>query len=129
MNKERLLKLADFLETLPAERFRIRTWASPHFTPTDCNTTACACGWATTIPEFADAGLKLEKDCGELYLTYNGYKRSEAAARFFEISDYAAEYLFLPSEDDSEDREFLPGNASALDVATRIREVVERKYR
>lgn len=52
MNTEALTKLADFLDTLPTSRFNFRRYFGHDWTPEQCGTTACALGWATTIPEF-----------------------------------------------------------------------------
>lgn len=57
MNTKRLLKLAEFLETVPEERFDLSNWATGKLE--DCNTAACAVGWACAIPEFKEAGLYL----------------------------------------------------------------------
>lgn len=62
MNKERLLKLADLLDTVPPEGWTFSTWArADNWSEPPIighrGTVACAAGWATTIPEFAAAGL------------------------------------------------------------------------
>jgi hypothetical protein len=76
--KTRLLKLAEFMERLPKEdreHFNMGVWfmhagaghghgVSPGQVVgkkeiTKCGTSACALGWATTIPAFRRAGLKL----------------------------------------------------------------------
>lgn len=63
MNVDRLLKLADFLESVPPERFNLRRWADVGFSPDNCGTAACAIGWATTIfPE-----LRLSSTAGSVY--------------------------------------------------------------
>lgn len=52
MNKKRLLKLADFLETVPAEAFDIVEWQSQPASkpegerPGQCGFAGCAVGWA-----------------------------------------------------------------------------------
>lgn len=110
MNKERLLKLAAFLETVPPERFDYNTWAGEDWQgkpDLSCGTTACAFGWATAIPEFAAAGLKLVKNRhGSIHvelagMAYDqetgGYDRSlSSAVQFFDISSMDAHYLFIP---------------------------------
>lgn len=53
MDRERLTILADFLDTVPQEKFNIHIWFSR------CRTAGCALGWATQIPEFKKDGLKL----------------------------------------------------------------------
>lgn len=70
MNKKALLELADFLENLDPKRFDIRTWRRPNKNTvgfvsddqllTDCNTVACAIGWATTLPEWKEAGFYMD---------------------------------------------------------------------
>lgn len=66
LHRERLAILRDFLRNLklaPDQKFNMGTWGrhSIDELPTElmCGTTACAAGWATTIPEFKAAGLKL----------------------------------------------------------------------
>lgn len=67
MFKKRLLILAEFLETkVPRRRFSMITWADGAFCGRpnehehhECKTTACAMGWACTLPVFKKAGLKL----------------------------------------------------------------------
>ena len=67
---DRLLKLADFLDTVPPEKFDFDVWCNggrgevggrvevPDLNV--CGTTACALGWATAIPEFQKLGIKLD---------------------------------------------------------------------
>jgi len=51
MRKDRLLKLADFLEKVvakkPKYKFDMSAWCDIGFDPTRCRTAACAFGWAT----------------------------------------------------------------------------------
>lgn len=83
ITRERLLKLCDFMESLPPEadqHFHMRTFFSHQgdhehelaATPTvdqllSCGTTACALGWASTIHEFQSLGLHFAgaSVCGE----------------------------------------------------------------
>lgn len=63
--KNRLLKLADFLETVPPKRFRFSSWVGDDWQGREdlsCGTTACAVGWASTIPAFRKLGLRLKRD-------------------------------------------------------------------
>jgi hypothetical protein len=51
-HREKLLKLvrlANFLDDLPHDRFYMPHWASRDFTTTSCGTAGCAAGWAATI--------------------------------------------------------------------------------
>jgi len=132
MNKERLLRLADFLEKKVAEeKFYMGTWATKEDINT-CGTSACAMGWATKIPEFAAEGLHLGKSDHPLgggpIITprYAGRAGFAAASTFFDISDRAALWLFSDYEKDVDDghrierEEDTPYNA-----ANRIREFVK----
>src|ERR1700761_6458139 len=58
--KDRLLKLADFLEhSVPQARFNMTFFADGDLAH-DCGTAGCAAGWATQIPEFQAEGFHLE---------------------------------------------------------------------
>lgn len=89
MNKERLGKLADFLVELVenGNKFNMAWWISRD----ECGTTACALGWAASIPEFIDLGLRVtDAD----YIEYNGVFNIEAAMEFFEMDYYEASDIF-----------------------------------
>ena len=70
MRKDLLLELSEFLEKLDPDRFDIRTWRRPSKKTvgfvsdeallTDCNTVACAIGWATTLTSWKDAGFYMD---------------------------------------------------------------------
>lgn len=55
---KRLLHLADVLDDLPRKDFDICNFMRPS-KKSLCGSAGCALGWATTIPEFRRAGLKL----------------------------------------------------------------------
>lgn len=121
VNKERLLKLAEFLETVPADRFDLTEWQS---SPTAagrkvtkdraCGFAGCALGWAAHAGLFE--GLTLTPISDELsrssirYHTAHGWA---APCRLFRIKDEESEYLFKP--------EFYDTQPSPKDVAARIR--------
>lgn len=100
----RLLKLADFLERLPPERFNYDRWVdidtwkgAPDLS---CGTTACAFGWATTMPAFRRLGLRLRRTkTHEIEFLYRGLFCSpmEAAEQVFGLKNLEANWLFLPS--------------------------------
>lgn len=96
MNKKRLLKLADFLETVKPKEFRMDSW----YNETPCGTTACAFGWACSIPSFKRAGLKMKvirhTDVAYGDVTFKGLESYNAASKFFGIDIDEAEYLFSP---------------------------------
>jgi hypothetical protein len=126
--RDRLLLLADFLDQLPPERFDFRHWVGSDWEgdpELSCGTTACALGWATTIPEFRKLGLSMCKPREEDlrgYVTLNGRQDSWAAGKeIFGIGAASFDYLFIPhgGEDGLEEE------ASAKQVAARIRRFVE----
>lgn len=127
MNKERLLRLADFLEKdIPREKFNLDVWCSGEWY--ECGTTACACGWATQIPEFAEAGFKLipfrcEVD-GERYFSSDLYFQEsygfDAVTDFFSIHRDSARYLFY-------NQSYPEDGRSLNDVVARIRNYVETR--
>lgn len=85
IGNQRLLKLAALLERLPPERFNYSHWVGDDWKgkkDLSCGTTACALGWATTIPELRKLGLHLRKDsegyadvvCGRMENKFAGMK-------------------------------------------------------
>lgn len=140
MHADRLLKLADFLDTLPPERFNYSHWVGNAWggkPDLSCGTTACALGWATAIPEFQAMGLCLQRDgYGEVCVTLGedvsdceGAEHSFLAAKkLFGITFRQAEFLFRPDEELGGCDWTAPGvNAKAQDVATHIRRFVAAK--
>jgi len=87
----RLVKLAQHLATIPEQYFDLSSWAegeiddqsylkqaglkeqdeqtcsAQQLIDVNCGTTACALGWAATIPAFRKAGLKLVVDVSTHY--------------------------------------------------------------
>jgi hypothetical protein len=156
VNAAALLKLADLLESLPPERFDYCMWAGSDWSPESglsCGTTACALGWATTIPEL---GLELRR--GEVLNCYvsrvgqvahhpasEGPHSLECAADVFDVSLEEATFLFCADEidprlgsrgdddDQKYDQEYLDGElspsdeASAKEVAVHIRRFVKSR--
>jgi hypothetical protein len=137
MNKRRLLKLADFLETkVPPTRFNFNRWVGYDWKGADdisCGTSACALGWATQMPEFRKLGLRLvltEENIGGVQLSKGrGGRRPRAAGplsmraamRLFGLTNKQAEYLFVPHISEGG-----PGaEATPVVVANHIRRFVE----
>lgn len=121
MNKERLLRLADFLDNeVPIAHFDMSSWFDVGGRPRhlaklgECGTSACAFGWATQIPEFQEQGLRLSSLNGVTFNQLDGYDAAEA---FFDIKRAASAYLFSASDH---------RNEKPADVARRIRGFVER---
>lgn len=144
MNKKRLLKLAALLERDAADpqgvRFDLNQWASPagvsfferksDEVPVSCGTSACAMGLAAISGEFKRAGLSYHFDgsraVGYLLiptLKHPGQRTKigfDAAAELFGVSPEVSEFLFDPTY-----YRCKTGAAAELDVAKRIRELVE----
>lgn len=113
MNKSvtanRLNRLADFLTTVPKEAFKMEHWATglddscrlDKKKAVKCGTAACAFGWATAIPAFRKAGLRLTGN--EVYgfnqvvnIHKMNYSVFGTAMDFFGITDKEAHMLFHP---------------------------------
>lgn len=149
MHAKRLLKLADKLETVPPNEFDLGFWFMPdNRNKKDCGATACAFGWACSIPSFKRAGLTRDvkahegngvvfsptsqaelRDCRlEVNATGCQYMSASdkckdfcAASLFFGISSKDVDYLFT---DDEYDR----GNKTTpKQVAKRIRKFVRQR--
>lgn len=120
----RLLVLADFLETVPASRFHMDVWVGDDWkgaADLSCGTAACAMGWATTIPEFQQLGLRLvafSRYGGRPQ--FYGYQDFEAAVAFFRIDECDANMLFTSEPD---------RNESPKVVATRLRDFVSERVK
>ena len=149
MNIERLTKLAELLDTVPPDRFNMDYWGlTPRGGPeelniVECGTSACALGWACSIPEFRAAGLRLRKHSTSIrydHFSPEFKARSEAypamevikeaflaGAAFFDITLEESEWLFLPRRyeppgfDQDEDP---PLVITPADVAARIRTLI-----
>lgn len=99
----RLTKLADFMDALPPsarKHFDMSGWLQhegkdhhqfgsfiePEY-PLTCGTTACAAGWAATIPSFRKAGFKM-------LVGKNNYGNWPLIHSFFDINADDSEELF-----------------------------------
>jgi hypothetical protein len=146
--KQRLLALAELLETLPRKRFDYSHWAGDEWkgkTDLSCGTSACALGWATTMPSLRKLGLRLVKDLSGWVavklISKNGtfMNETEAAHEVFGVSEQEFQYLFIPGDDDEDEditlpelglNTYAPGeNATPKQVAKHIRKFVKAKYK
>ena len=101
--KQRLQTLANFLRTVPPERFDLENWRSaPHtslpITDEDlktCGTTACAVGWACSMPAFKAEGLYYNGHM-PVYAPVDAQPLSywRAVEEFFGLSYIEARWLF-----------------------------------
>lgn len=117
VGKNRLLKLADFLETVDKNRFDLSLWRELRFSPSKCGTVACAVGWATTIPSFKKAGFTFESNAPK-YKTYDSW---EAVTKFFSLDNLDAFYLFSIFDYNDE-------NPTPKMVTKRIRSFVKKHF-
>ena len=121
MNTKRLLKLAEFLRTVPVKRFDYTKWVGKDWKGSQnlsCGTTACALGWAVTIPSFRKAGLRFKNSSfenlfGETIMQADIVLRSPKTKRlltseslrtaemFFGLTDDQAVWLFTPQGGES----------------------------
>lgn len=140
--KKRLLKLADHLDTVKKKRFDFGKWVGDDWQgkpDLSCGTTACALGYATTIPSLRKAGLRLGKtsdEFGKFFIVYlKGKKIKESSAEragmeVFGLTKPEFSYLFVPynpspfrSFENSPDED-----AGPKEVSRHIRHFVEMKY-
>jgi hypothetical protein len=114
--KRRLLKLADFLETVPRKRLDMSIFATGDLR--ECGTSGCALGWATQIPSFRRAGLYLDETSPRLRGRPRIVDPFQVAREFFDLSAYDAADLFTPNYD---------GSDTPKEVAKRFRKFVASK--
>ena len=143
--RERLLRLADFLDTVPDERFDFGVWAGQDWggkADLSCGTVACALGWATALPEFQALGMRLARaGDGNIAVTTSRAKpiatwiaSVEAADAVFGLDDDEVEHQFTPTDDEEEDLDDddygsdgrLSSDAGPRDVAEHIRRFLEK---
>lgn len=151
---DRLSALATFLEKLPRERFDYTNWVGRDWKgkrDLSCGTSACALGWATTMPRFRKLGLRIEGDPGSLQPLWVGLKgltpnkafdhmnnSLEAAQRVFRLDYRQAWGIFMPAgavellSEKGAHRAFLyaPGtHATPQQVAKHIRKFIHHARR
>jgi hypothetical protein len=133
----RLTKLALFLLALPDPKaFNYGTWfegtsdelkGAKCGDPNICGTTACALGWAPSIPSIRKAGLVLEimstdlGKVGDVVFKRNGkrYYGTAAGEQAFGLNPEEASFLFLPGQKLNGVRS-PDSNSTAKDVAHHI---------
>ena len=99
---QRLLFLAEFLKTVPEEKFDLEVWrfskvsheATDELLNTNCGTAACAVGWACAIPEFQNLGLQYLDSRPQLFDGEDCWEDWDAVEEFFELDRGNALYLF-----------------------------------
>jgi hypothetical protein len=124
MNKERLLKLADFLDTVPRKSFDMRDWVAQRgeeFNPEEpgsCGFAGCAMGWAAHAKLFH--GFSVGPPEHWAAFTYRGEPIGgfTAGEKLFQISGDASGHLFDPWA-------YRGGSPTPKTVAKRIRVFVK----
>lgn len=128
MRADRLLKLADFLETVPRRSFKMTGWIERDASkpegnkPGQCGFSGCAVGWAVHAQLFAGLGFS-----GGMPV-YNGRTNWNAVVELFEFekspdSEFGSDdayHLFY-------DEAYTSGNPIPKTVAKRIRKFVKDK--
>lgn len=140
----RLLKLADRIEILPRKRFIIHSWVGEGWNGSSgfsCGTSACAMGWATTMPEFRRLGLRLTPLGNPILAEEEGkiqtpqWGCSLRAIRHVFGSEAQTEELFIPLDQRIrihyrpiriDDRPARRDNPTPRAMAVRIRKFVEK---
>lgn len=148
MYVKRLLKLADFLQQLPPQKFNFSSFTQRGDKPmlealearrSNCGTTACAIGWMPAVFPRTVCWIGVDKPGYELQValrdgarkrdpfwgTRERLKNFDVAERFFGLSRKEVHTLFNPDENSDS----LSSNATAKQVAAHIKRFVRTKLR
>jgi hypothetical protein len=149
--KRRLLKLADYGDTIKPARFNFSQFAGSDWKgkpDLSCGTAACLFGHSSTIPSFRRLGLHMYRIYGSSHPWVGlkggptGYAGTvEAGRKIFDLSIEEFEFLFIPSDHLSDDSSLslygqedkfgftsLHSSSTAKQVSAQIRRFVEWKY-
>jgi len=130
----RLLKLANYLESIPANQYQHKHWYSTgegQLRNGHCGTSACALGWAAASGLFRSAGLTLREILSgdikvptivEAARYSDEYFASGAADHVF--GPFAFESIFSSEAYDNKDDK----QVTRRDAVTRIRSFVRQRY-
>jgi len=124
VGNRRLLKLAAFLRTVKPSRFNYNHWVGDDWKgdpKLSCGTSACALGWATTMPLFRRLGLYLTPGM-QPRLGRSTAGPFAAARVLFRLRPADSYDLFLPSSDAEE-------NATPKQVAKKIEAFVKERQK
>jgi len=126
---KRLIALASFLEKkVPKKRFDFDRVVGPGGSARRCGTSACAMGWAPSVPLLRKAGLRRDYAGRLRTLNTTGAHYLSIACWLFDIKFEEANFLFTPGLPDAENTyTLLPSDAGPRDVASRIRNFVRVK--
>ena len=117
MYKNRLLKLADFLENkVPSKSFDLSLFVLGRLDKNECGSAGCALGWCPKVFPRSKWSYELN-EWGDLDLLYERKYPYAGAQLFFGISKEASSYLFDPSY-------YAVGHTGRKEVISRIRSFV-----
>ena len=115
MNKERLLKLADFLQELPKDKFDFTSVVEEYDRENECGTLCCAIGWTPAVfPDLVKwlvprnrliRAVEIADDRGHAVTGYVA-----VASELFTIPQTHARVLFTPASRD-EHGYYIPGGS------------------
>ncbi len=144
VGNRRLLALCDLLDSLPDERFCFRYWVDDETykgkANLSCGTTACAFGWATTMPSLRRLGLRLKRkysnsspepimvgDTHSHITVPGGYEDcvDRAGKAVFALERADVEKLFVP--DSYGDHGGLSARSTRKEVSAHIRAFVAKR--
>ena len=127
---ERLLKIADFLEELPPEKFNFRDYVSE--SKNDCGTVCCAIGWLPKIfPEdfyWINPNYKFITSGRVVVLSRSTPLEPHSGQHFLDLNDADWYRLFVPDYVRPIKPNRLPPDTTAKELAIHIREFVNNKY-
>lgn len=136
MMTKRLLKLADFLDTLPRQKFNFDRIAEQSGKPmlaalltgkTRCGTVACAIGWMPAVFPRHLKWSSADELRPDVHLRADEAMTDfDAASVFFDIAIEEADFLFTPGSLDN-GWSGLPGHATPKRVARHIRAFVRKR--
>lgn len=129
-SKRRLMALAKLLRGLPRRRFYYACWVGLNWegkANLSCGTSACALGWATTMPALRREGLRLVRSSRGGIVRLGSREGIHAGARAFGISAREATFLFIPGQ--LMDGQWAPwSGATNKEVAKHIESFVKAKW-
>jgi hypothetical protein len=149
--KRRLLKLADYGDTIPLKRFKFDVFAGVNWAgkpDLSCGAGACMLGHSTTIPSFQRLGLYMYrgKNSNSPMVGLKGGRTGplgvqDVGRKIFGLEEAELDLLFIPSDHliaesvmdlYHQEEHFgftsLPSDSTAQQVSVQIRRFVEWKY-
>jgi hypothetical protein len=104
----RLERLAAYVATRKPERFNFKTWVGSDWKGAQnlsCGTTACAFGYAPSLPYFRRLGVVLNRDAFGSNVLLQGSNGDlcglGAAAKVFNLTEVETSHIFAPYTKDS----------------------------